>query len=54
MYRGAESLYWTPETNATSCVNYTLFFKRFYLFMRDTQREAKTQAEGEAGSTWGA
>ena len=30
------------------------FFKDFiYLFMRDTQREAETQAEGEAGSTQG-
>ena len=27
---------------------------RFYLFMRDTQREAETQAEGEAGSPQGA
>ena len=27
------------------------FFKDFiYLFMRDTEREAETQAEGEAGS----
>ena len=27
------------------------FFKDFiYVFMRDTQREAETQAEGEAGS----
>ena len=25
------------------------FFLRFYLFTRDTQREAETQAEGEAG-----
>ena len=25
-----------------------------YLFLRDTQREAKTQAEGEAGSMQGA
>ena len=25
-----------------------------YLFMRDTQREAETQAEGEAGSMQGA
>ena len=24
-----------------------------YLFMRDTEREAETQAEGEAGSPWG-
>ena len=31
------------------------FFKDFiYLFMRDTEREAETQAEGEAGSLWGA
>ena len=28
-----------------------IFFKDFmYLFMRDTGREAETQAEGEAGS----
>ena len=32
-----------------------IFFKDFiYLFMRDTQREAETQAEGEAGSMQGA
>ena len=32
-----------------------IFFKDFiYLFMRDTQREAEKQAEGEAGSTQGA
>ena len=34
-----------------------LFLKKIlfiYLFMRDTQREAETQAEGEAGSLWGA
>ena len=31
------------------------FFKRFiYLFMRDTQREAETQAEGEGGILQGA
>ena len=31
------------------------FFKDFiYLFMRDTQREAETQVEGEAGSMQGA
>ena len=32
------------------------FFLRFYLFMRDTEREreAETQAEGEAGSMPGA
>ena len=33
----------------------TDLFKDFiYLFMRDTQREAKTQAEGEAGPSQGA
>ena len=31
-----------------------IFFKRFYLFMRDKQREAETQAEGAAGSLQGA
>ena len=31
-----------------------LFFKDFYLFMRDTERERQTQAEGEAGSMQGA
>ena len=32
------------------------FFKKdfIYLFMRDTDREAETQAEGEAGSLQGA
>ena len=31
------------------------FLKDFtYLFMRDTEREAETWAEGEAGSLWGA
>ena len=29
-------------------------FKRFYLFIRGTQREAETEAEGEAGSLQGA
>ena len=31
------------------------FFNKdsIYLFMRDTEREAETQAEGEAGSTQG-
>ena len=34
---------------------FILFFKDFiYLFMRDTEREAETQAEGEAGSMQGA
>ena len=32
-----------------------LLFKDFiYLFMKDTEREAETQAEGEAGSMQGA
>ena len=33
-----------------------LFFKKYsiYLFMRDTEREAETQVEGEAGSLRGA
>ena len=30
------------------------FFLRFYLFMRDTEKEAETQAEKEAGSSRGA
>ena len=29
---------------------FTFFFNFIYLFMRDTQREAETQAEGEAVS----
>ena len=34
---------------------FLLFFKDFiYLFLRDTQREAETQAEGEAVSPQGA
>ena len=33
----------------------TYYFKDFiYLFMRDTEREAETRAEGEAGSMQGA
>ena len=39
-------------------LNIFIFFKRFYLFMRDTEgereKEAETQAEGEAGSMQGA
>ena len=40
----------------TSVQIFHTFFKRFYLLMRDTEREreAETQAEGEAGSTQGA
>ena len=33
---------------------YSLFKDFIYLFMRDTEREAETQAEGEAGSLQGA
>ena len=33
---------------------YPIIFFIFYLFMRDTQRKAETQAEGEAGSMQGA
>ena len=29
---------------------FSFFKKDFYLFMRDTEREAETHAEGEAGS----
>ena len=37
----------------TSC--FFFFLQDFiYLFMRDTQREAETQGEGEAGSLQGA
>ena len=31
-----------------------LFFKGFYLFMRDAEREAQTEAEGEIDSMQGA
>ena len=38
----------------TSTIHCMIFFKDFiYLFMRDTEREAETQAEGEAGSMQG-
>ena len=30
------------------------YFFKIYLFTRDTVRETETQAEGEAGSLWGA
>ena len=36
-------------------LSFLFFFKDFiYLFMRDTEREAETQAEGEAGFLQGA
>ena len=31
-----------------------LFFKRFYLFIHEWHTQTETQAEGEAGSWWGA
>ena len=36
--------------------DFSIFFLKdfIYLFMRDTQREVETQAEGEAGSLRGA
>ena len=33
--------------------NFVLFFLRFYVFMKDTEREAEIQAEGEVGSLQG-
>ena len=39
----------------TGSLQFDFFLKDvIYLFMRDTEREAETQAEGEAGSTQGA
>ena len=39
----------------TNSLFFLRFFKNFiYLFMRDTERKAETQAEGEAGSMQGA
>ena len=39
--------------NTSFSIFFFSFFS-FYLFMRETQREAETQTEGEAGSTQGA
>ena len=45
----------TISTMWTYIGKYYYYFQDFiYLFMRDTQREAETQAEGEAGSMQGA
>ena len=41
-------LLWLPEDPGF------FFFLRFYLFIHERQREAETQAEGEAGSMQGA
>ena len=47
---GAQSM--VPLRISKSLRKGKLFFKKdiIYLFMRDTQRDAETQAEGEAGS----
>ena len=43
--------YWTLIMLLFSFFNF--FFKDpIYLLMRETEREAETQAEGEAGSLW--
>lgn len=47
----------TAKKKTLSVYNiFNLDFKKYFifLFMRDTQREAKTQAEGEAGPPRGA
>ena len=44
-----------PEVGDTGHFLISYFFKDFiYLFMRDREKEAETQAEGEAGSMQGA
>ena len=51
------SMPWETSSKMASWVHTSpyLFFKDFiYLFMRDTVKEAETQAEGEAGSLRGA
>ena len=47
--------WWTSHAQPKlSHCRHSLFLKDFiYLFMKDTQKEAETQAEGEAGSLWG-
>ena len=59
---GSESWMTCPRTHSSKTAVlwleltplFYLFFKDLYLFVRDTQREAETQAEGEAGSMQGA
>ena len=47
-----------PPTGSSDITgtNPSSFLKKIfiYLFMRDTEKEAETQAKGEAGSLWGA
>ena len=42
------------QRQALTCCTTQGSLEFIYLFMRDTQREAETQAEGEAGSMKGA
>ena len=42
------------QVESKSPKHMSFFLKTIYLFMRDTQREAETQAEGETGSMQGA
>ena len=56
--RGKPSFH-SPIFNLSNFQTYVLLFLKFlkdfiYLFMKDTDREAETQAEGEAGSLKGA
>ena len=48
--------FYSLEHEAFICYAFYDFFLKDYLFIheRHTQREAETQAEGEAGSLWGA
>ena len=41
------------QTMSTFCFCVLFFENILFLLMRDTDREAETQAEGEAGSLWG-
>ena len=47
---------WWQRCNSVIKLTFYSIFKRFYLFIheRQTERETKTQAEGEAGSMQGA
>ena len=55
MFKCLENLSLRPVMRPTILLFFSLFsFKDFiYLFMRDPEREAETQAEGEAGSMQG-
>ena len=53
-----QALHWVKQKNYMwlfqfdSHINSFFLKKKNYLFMRDVQREAETQAEEEAGSMW--